>query len=79
MLVVANVENFKFRVSPDLKKRWLAFCETKRISQRDAIVATVEFLLAQDEVIQSMLLGQVQSSPDLIELVLRRLAKPRKT
>jgi hypothetical protein len=51
-------------------------CERKRISKQDAVDGLLTWVMTQDEVVQSMVLGQIRPQPDLIELVLRRLGNP---
>jgi hypothetical protein len=72
-MVVTLDENFRFRVSSDLKARWAGLCERKKISQQDAITALMELVLVQDEITQSMMFGQTPAAPDLIAVVLRRI------
>lgn len=77
-MVVAEQEepkNIRFRMDPVRKDRWLALCEAKKISQQDAIEAIIDLVLAQDDTVQSMMLGQTKAREDLVELVLRRMAK----
>lgn len=66
-----------FRVSEDSKSRWDALTSGKKISQQNAGRFLVDWFLGLDELTQSMILGQIEASDDLIEVVLRRLAKPR--
>jgi hypothetical protein len=70
---VAHDENLNYRVPGHLKEKWAGSCEKKRISQTAGIIAVMEFYLAQDEVMQSMILGQIPADDDLIELVLKRV------
>jgi hypothetical protein len=76
-MVVNLDENFRFRVSPDLKSRWVALCERKKISQQNAITALMELAIVQDELAQSMIFGQTPAAPDLIDVVLRRMGRTR--
>ena len=68
-------EHFRFRGSAALKRAWVELCAGKNIPQSDAFTSLVQFLLAQDDLTQSMILGQVKPRPDLTEFILRRLTK----
>lgn len=71
--------NFRFSVDAKLKERWVQTCAERKISQQDAITSLMEFVLNQDEVAQLMLFNQARPRPDLIEVVLRRLAEKAKS
>jgi hypothetical protein len=66
-------KNVRFRMDPVRKAKWLALCAEKKISQQDAMESLLDFVFVQDEMVQSMLLGQTKAKDDLIEVVLRRL------
>src|SRR6476620_6681048 len=70
-------EPVKFRVEPDMKQRWDALLERKKITQQDAGLALVQWLLESDDLLQSMVLGQVNPAEDLAGIVVRRLVKKR--
>lgn len=76
---MANIENFKFRLPAELKKWWIGFCVRKRITQTEAIIAILDFIRSQDGLTQSMILGQIEPAPDLVEAVLRRLDRRGKS
>lgn len=59
---------------PDhINSKWKALVSRKSIGQQRAIERLIEFILKQDDALQSMILGQIEPSDDLVELVLRRL------
>ncbi len=66
-------ENLRIRISTDLKERWTAACERKKISQQDAINEMMEWFLGQEDLVQSMIFGQIESTPELHRLVLNKL------
>lgn len=57
---------------------WKTMLAQKRIGQQAAIERLIEFLLAQDDLTQSMILGQVKPSDDLLSVSLKRVAAKRK-
>ena len=72
---MAHDDNLNYRVPANLKEKWQIFCEKKRIKQTEAAIAVLEFVLVQDDLAQSMILGQIEPADDLIELVLTRLQR----
>lgn len=70
-----DYENLRIRMSPSTKATFDALIKRKKISQQDAIVSLVTMLMAQDDVVQSVLLGQILPHPDVVELAIRRLAE----
>lgn len=71
--LMAERENFRFRLDPEKKRRWVEMCDRKNVGQQDAIESILGWVLAQDDLTQSMLLGQIAATDDLLEMVLRRL------
>jgi hypothetical protein len=63
----------RIKIPPHLKEQWWEMLDKKGLPQQTAVVRLVEFVLAQDDPIQSMVLAQVDPTDDLIELVLRRM------
>lgn len=72
---ITDGENFRFRVPAELKRKWVAMCDDRKITQQDAITALLWYTTEQDALTQAMLLGQQPARPDLIEVVLRRLSE----
>lgn len=74
---MANTENVRIRVSPELKSKWDAMLAGRKISQQDAAVSLMEWLVEQEPLIQTMVLGQVPEADkgELARFVLERLAK----
>lgn len=62
-------KNLRVELSGDTKDAFERLVERKKISQRKAIERMIEFLVAQGDVAQSMILGQIQPSPKLMELI----------
>lgn len=73
-MVVASTENFRFRLTTHLKDQWKSLCDGKNISQQDAVESLLKWFVRQDDDLQSMILGQTKVKPDLVRLVLMRLA-----
>lgn len=72
------MENLRIRVKRSVNERFSELCTRKRITKQDAIEGLLLSLLMQDDdTVQSMMMGQVEVTDDLIELVLRRLARKR--
>ena len=72
--LVDERENLRIRVAADMNERLSQFSSTRRISKQDIIEGMLEWMLAQDDLTQAMVLRQIPASPDLVELVLSRLA-----
>ena len=72
-MVVSSDQGLRIRVPEDLKRSWLSLCEAKKISQQDAATSLLAWIVSQDDLVQSMVLGQVQPSADLVTLVLNRM------
>jgi hypothetical protein len=66
----------KFMMVGELKDRLDEVLERKKMSATDAFEGMTKFLLEQDSLAQSLLLGQIEprDRPDLVEIVLKRLA-----
>lgn len=77
---MAERKNLRIVLEGDLKSRWEGLLARKKISQQAAVMALVELVLRQEnDVIASMLLGQTQSSPELLRQALEQMSKPRPT
>jgi hypothetical protein len=61
----------------ELKKEWDAFLERKKISQQDALVAMIRYAMVQNDVFQSIMMGQMKADHDLLITILRREAKDK--
>jgi hypothetical protein len=73
-LLVATDTNLRIRVPEEMAKQLDGLVEDKHITKQDVYDALLRMLLDQDDLTQSMLLGQVKPAPELIEIVLKRLA-----
>lgn len=76
MVVSAQPDAKKsFRVDQDgkLREKWVKMLADRKISQTDAIESLFQWIVAQDETVQAMVLGQISPAPDLVLIVLRRL------
>jgi hypothetical protein len=74
-MFVPAFQNFKIRVPEQLKQAWDDLLTEKKISQQDAGLALLRWILDQDDVLQSMVLGQVKPAPDLARVIAQRLAE----
>jgi hypothetical protein len=72
MFVGTDSKSLRVNVPADMREKWESFCERKKVKQQPAIEFLMRWMLAQDDLVQSMVLGQVESSPDLIKFVLER-------
>lgn len=77
-MLVALEGNLRFRMSAELKERWSAACDARKISQQDAITSLLEFFVAQDGMVQAAILGQIPLRNDTIELAIRAVARQRR-
>jgi hypothetical protein len=65
-------KNLRVVLEGELKDQFAGLLERKQISQQKAIEQLVRFVVAQEDVAQSMLLGQIEPTDDLLEIVLRK-------
>lgn len=80
MLLVNTGEGkeFRFGVPEENYEAWLALHERTGLPQRRILYRLIEFILAQDDVTQAVILGTVRPKEDVLELALRRMAKAKK-
>jgi hypothetical protein len=76
-MLVADKENFRFRLDGKLKEEFMEMCEQRKISQQEAISAVIGWIVNADDLMQSMILGQLPATDDLVQIVLRRMSKHR--
>jgi DUF917 family protein len=74
-VVAEEKQNLKVRLKPAIKTAWDELLERKKISQQDAGTSLIQWILDQDDVLQSMVLGQVKPAPDLARVIAQRLAE----
>lgn len=70
-------ENLRIRLSPELKQRFDEVIARKKISQQDAIEHLIEWACGQDDLLLSMLFGQVApaNNAELVRIVNARLVE----
>jgi hypothetical protein len=73
----APLAHLRINLPVKVKEKWQQLCDEKNISQQRAAEALVMWFISQDDVAQSMLLGQLKESPDLIELMTKRKRRKR--
>lgn len=57
------------------RDEWVELLKRKTIGQQTAVERLIEFLLAQDDVAQSLILGQIDPSEDSLKIILQNAAK----
>ncbi len=71
--VVPETKSVRLVLEGERLEAWESLLAEKQVSQQAAMVKLIDYILAQDSVAQSMILGQIPASDDLIELALRRM------
>ncbi len=77
METVTRTEPFRIRIKPDLKRRLDEMFARKRISQQEGGEALLTWLLAQDDVVQSVVMGQIAAKAELFKLIEWRMLAPK--
>jgi hypothetical protein len=67
-------KEFRYGVPAEMYADWRAAHKRIGLPQTQMLHRLVKFLLAQDQVTQMMILGQLEPRPDLLEFVLRQRA-----
>lgn len=68
-------ENLRVRLDPEFKAEVHAFLDGRKLSQQDAVEGLFRFAMdLDDELLQSMILGQIEFKPERLRLVLRSMA-----
>jgi hypothetical protein len=63
----------KIRVDAQHLPQWRDLLKRKKINQQEAVSALIGWIIDQDDLLQSLLFGQVQSRRDLRLLIIKRL------
>ena len=63
---------FKVRLDNGLKAQLNAMLRERKISQQDAGVALVDWIVQQDALVQLVVLGQVPPTKDVLGLIVRQ-------
>lgn len=61
---VPAVENLRIRVPEQLKDLFEAACARKKVSQQQAVVSLMEWFVAQPGMLQSLVLGHFDHTPE---------------
>jgi hypothetical protein len=80
MTLVAEKEEakeFRYGVPDDIYSEWRAAQRRIGLPQNQILHRLVRFLLEQDQVTQGMILKTLEPRPDLIEFVLRNIARQK--
>lgn len=75
LMTTADPKEFRYGVPEELYERWLELHNRTGIPQRQILHRLVTFLLEQNELTQSMVLGAVSPTPELLELAIKRATK----
>ena len=73
---MADTENVRARVKPELADRWRVTIDARKITQQAALESLLGWIVEQDSLTQAMIFGQVEEADraELSRIVLRRLA-----
>lgn len=74
--VADEYQMIRVRVKGPTKERWDKMLEDRKMSQQDAVVSLIEFILGEEPLTQNMIFQQtdVNDRAELSRIVLRRLA-----
>lgn len=70
-------DSLRVRMPPEQKVAWIELCDRKKISQQDAVTSLLQWLLEQEDIVQSMVIGQTAPDSELVDWILHRLAERR--
>lgn len=75
-MAVSKDESMRIRWDADEKKRLDELWQAKKVSQQEAVVQVLRWFARQDDLFQSIILGQIRpdSVPDVARIVLERMA-----
>lgn len=75
--VLKTSEMIRVRLQGELRERWHALLQDKKITQQNALESMIDFVVNADQLTQSMLFKQVgtEDHPALERIVLKRLAE----
>ena len=68
-------ENLRVRLTGELKEKFVALAESKNLKQQGAIEALVAWIVEQDELLQSLALGQFAKPMTRLEVARLLLAR----
>lgn len=68
-----NTPGFRYSIPAKSREKWVALYERTGIPQTQILNRLVEFILLQDETTQSMILGTLKPTEELLEIALRRM------
>jgi hypothetical protein len=79
MWMADSKESIRIRLDPDLLAKWRGVLEGRKITQQQAIVATIRWLVKQDSLLQGMVFDQIEEKyhGQLVQKVLKSLAGPK--
>jgi hypothetical protein len=66
-------KSLRLPLAGDRLRKWDDLIARKNIAQQDAIHAMIDWVCAQDPLLQSIVLGQIDPDPDLLGLALQRI------
>lgn len=68
-MIVDDLENLRIRVASEVNERLSRFCDKKRISKQDVIDGMLRWFLDQEDLVQSLIAGQLTPNAALLEMV----------
>jgi hypothetical protein len=71
----ADAEKIFLRVTAAEKEAWEAMCESQQINQTKAGAALARWIIGQTPEVRAMIFGQIPAAPDVVEVILKRMAK----
>lgn len=76
----AQRENLRIRLEQPIKERLEAFLKAKKITQQEAMEALIAWMLDQDSLLQSLILGQIEPKDqfEIADIVATRLRNAMK-
>jgi hypothetical protein len=75
MFTMTEEVNLKFMIDAELRDRLGELLDRKRTTLTRGMAELISWLLDQDDVTQSMILGQIRPTPALIKMVLEATAR----
>jgi hypothetical protein len=72
-------KSIRLPIDAQRMEAWEKLLDEKQITQQAALLAMIDWVVAQDPLVQSMVLGQIPASDDLVRVALRRMAERQPT
>jgi hypothetical protein len=79
LIVEEEKKSARIVFPPEFRAEWWKLIRKKGMTQQGAVERLIRFVLDQDDLIQSMILDQVDTSDDLMTVALKRIAARKKS